>query len=98
MTAINLALRNLYGHVIWGNSLANERRLIYRTGLIPPGVVREIPIEECPAAVQQTANESIAERVSSGEIVPANETPLVPGSQQRADADLRQATKQLKLF
>ena len=32
MTAINLALRNLYGYVIWGNTLANERRLVYRTG------------------------------------------------------------------
>ncbi|HUQ68567.1 MAG TPA: N-6 DNA methylase [Planctomycetaceae bacterium] len=25
MTAINFALRNLYGHVIWGNSLKNEK-------------------------------------------------------------------------
>ena len=35
MTAINLALRNLYGYVIWGNSLTNDRRLIYRTGSMP---------------------------------------------------------------
>ena len=32
MTAINLALRNRYGHVIWGNSLGVEQRLTYETG------------------------------------------------------------------
>ncbi len=32
MTAINLALRNLYGFVLWGNSLGNEVKLAYRTG------------------------------------------------------------------
>jgi type I restriction-modification system DNA methylase subunit len=31
MTAINLAFRNLYGHVVWGNSLGLEKRLVYRT-------------------------------------------------------------------
>ncbi|MBX3452810.1 MAG: hypothetical protein KF777_24955 [Planctomycetaceae bacterium] len=34
MTAINLALRNHYGHAVWGNSLANEAKLIYETGRI----------------------------------------------------------------
>ena len=33
MTAINLALRNLYGYVLWGNSLKNEVKLAYRTGM-----------------------------------------------------------------
>lgn len=32
MCAINLALRNRYGHVVWGNSLAVETKLIYETG------------------------------------------------------------------
>jgi len=32
MTAINLGLRNLYGFVLWGNSLAGEVKLGYRTG------------------------------------------------------------------
>jgi len=32
MSAINLALRNRYGHVVWGNSLTNETKLIYETG------------------------------------------------------------------
>ncbi len=32
MTAINLALRNMYGFVLWGDSLRNEVKLAYRTG------------------------------------------------------------------
>lgn len=34
MTAINLALRNHYGHVVHGNTLANTSDLIYETGRI----------------------------------------------------------------
>lgn len=49
MTAINLALRNRYGHVIWGNSLTNERRLVYRTGFDLQGFIREVPAENCRA-------------------------------------------------
>ncbi len=40
MTAINLALRGLYGYVIWGDSLKQEQRLIYRTGFNGRGFVR----------------------------------------------------------
>lgn len=58
MTAINLALRNTYGYVIWGNSLANEKRLIYRTGFNLRGVVREIPAQECSGPVQQVLDET----------------------------------------
>ena len=32
MTAINLALRNMYGFVLWGDSLKDEVKLAYRTG------------------------------------------------------------------
>lgn len=34
MTAINLAMRNYYGHVVWGNSLCNTADLIYETGRV----------------------------------------------------------------
>ena len=34
MTAINLALRNHYGHVVHGNSLTNTTDLIYETGRV----------------------------------------------------------------
>jgi hypothetical protein len=37
MTAINLALRNLYGYVLWGSSLSNEVKLAYRTGMNAKG-------------------------------------------------------------
>ena len=33
MTTTNLALRNLYGYVLWGNSLVNEVKQGYRTGM-----------------------------------------------------------------
>ena len=54
MTALNLALRNLYGYVIWGDTLANERRLIYRTGFNLRCVLEEIQLEDCPVPVQAT--------------------------------------------
>lgn len=63
MTAINLALRNLYGHVIWGNSLGNEKRLVYRTGFNFRGFVREIAVEECPAPIQAALNDTRVEPV-----------------------------------
>src|SRR5207249_1665656 len=55
MTAINLALRNLYGYVIWGNSLADEHRLVYRTGFNLAGFISEVPLASCPEPVQQIA-------------------------------------------
>ena len=52
MCAINLALRNLYGYVIQGNSLADERRLVYRTGFDLSGFISEVPLGDCPEPVQ----------------------------------------------
>jgi hypothetical protein len=47
MTAINLALRNRYGYVLWGNSLSGEVKLAYRTGLnIRGGVIRHAHLAE----------------------------------------------------
>ena len=48
ITAINLGLRNLYGYAIWGNSLSNERKLVYATGFNGKGVIRRITDEELP--------------------------------------------------
>lgn len=45
ITAINLALRNLYGEVIWGDTLAHEQRLVYRTGFDGQGFLRELAPE-----------------------------------------------------
>jgi methylase of polypeptide subunit release factors len=53
MTAINLALRNLYGWVIWGNSLAREQRRVFRTGFNGHGFISEVEPEKCPEPVQK---------------------------------------------
>lgn len=34
MTAVNLALRNHYGHIVLGNALTNTTELIYETGRV----------------------------------------------------------------
>ena len=57
LTALNLAFRNLYGYVTWGNSLGLEKKLIYRTGFDLQGFIREIKLEECPAPVRQAATQ-----------------------------------------
>jgi hypothetical protein len=49
MTAINLALRNLFGTVTWGNSLTGQPRLAYRTGFNGRGFIREVPLTETQA-------------------------------------------------
>ncbi|MCC7420983.1 MAG: SAM-dependent DNA methyltransferase [Planctomycetaceae bacterium] len=46
MTAINLALRNLYGTVIHGDTLKNKRKLVYHTGFNGRGFVRPILLQE----------------------------------------------------
>ncbi len=48
MTAINLALRNLYGLVCWGNSLTQDQRLAYRTGFNGKGFIQEVQLERAP--------------------------------------------------
>ena len=58
LCGLNLAFRNLYGYVIWGNSLRLEKKLIYRTGFNLQGFIREVRLEECPAQVKQAATQS----------------------------------------
>jgi hypothetical protein len=48
ITAINLALHNLYGYVIWGNSLSNERKLVYETGFNGKGSFARSRTKNCP--------------------------------------------------
>lgn len=95
MTAINLALRNLYGCVIWGNSLGNEKRLIYRTGFDLRGVVREIPLDECSEPVRQLATEQTA----TPQPLTETPTPAVTSSLDEPVPDPTPVpTKQLRLF
>lgn len=92
MCAINLALRNLYGYVIQGNSLADERRLVYRTGYDLVGVISEVPIGECPKPVQKIASEPVA--VSSQV---TTEAPSQPIESEESETTAR-PTNQLRLF
>jgi hypothetical protein len=82
MTAINLALRNLYGYVIWGNTLANEQRLIYRTGFNLRGFVRQVAIGECPTEVWNSTvkSPSVSSQAVNQELA---SQPIGPGSQLR---------------
>ena len=50
MTAINLALRNLYGCVVWGDALTLEQRLAYRTGFNGRGFIREVSANKLSSA------------------------------------------------
>lgn len=91
MTAINLALRNLYGYVIWGNSLGIEKRLVYRTGFNLRGVIREIAVDDCPAPVQQAASQMPPEAPAPGScasesdigVAPSDDAPSSRGTQLR---------------
>ena len=57
MTAINLALRNLYGWVVHGDSLSNQQWRIYRTGFNGKGVIAEVTPQHCPAPVRKIVEE-----------------------------------------
>jgi hypothetical protein len=78
MTAINLALRNLAGWVIWGDSMKNERRLVYRTGFNGRGFIREVPHQDCPPFVQRTTEP----RVASAEPQAAPEAAEMPSAER----------------
>lgn len=83
MTAINLALRNLYGHVIWGNSLKTEPpKLVYKTGFNLRGFVREVPFVSIPDEIQSAAAEldtEIAETADASES-PSDQGPTIDES------------------
>ena len=94
MCALNLALRNLSGYVIHGNTLANEQRLVYRTGFDLTGFISEVPLDNCPEPVQKI----VAEPPS----LPAQQTPQSSDSHE-SSADNRDDEppapgKQLVLF
>jgi hypothetical protein len=86
MTAINLALRNLYGHVIWGDTLANERRLVYRTGFDLRGFICEVPVESVAGMGMERADAAAATTVP--EAIDASAPPN----------EVAKPTRQLHLF
>jgi hypothetical protein len=93
MTAINLALRNLYGYVIWGNSLGSKSKLVYRTGFNLRGFVQEItPGEGIPVVPPE--NERGAEPPTTDTTMSSSEIEVV----QTSSNDPPIPTKQLRLF
>ncbi len=97
MTAINLALRNLYGYVIWGNTLADERRLVYRTGFDMTGFVSEIPIGECPEPIRLIAEQPI-EPTSGTIAAPTPQMAAVQIVSEGSEVIVPRCTNQLHLF
>jgi hypothetical protein len=85
MTAFNLAFRNRYGHVIWGDSLRDEQRLVYRTGFNGRGFLREVPLADCPPPVQAAAATVV-------------DTCPVPSGEQESAIDLGRPATQLRFF
>ncbi|MFV0443010.1 MAG: N-6 DNA methylase [Planctomycetaceae bacterium] len=86
MTAINLSLRNRYGHVVWGNSLGVEAKLVYETGRkqVWGNVIRKVgrvPLPDrdpeefqlSPPAVSPPVDQSSA---AQGETKPSVEQPM----------------------
>ncbi len=84
MSAINLALRNLYGYVFWGDSLRDEIKLAYRTGFNGISVIRyarpdelsalfeadNVAVQEAPPQTQTNTDEQPAEAAPANEGVP----------------------------
>ncbi|NQV29078.1 MAG: SAM-dependent DNA methyltransferase [Rhodopirellula sp.] len=103
LCAINMGLRNMYGYVVWGDSLKLEQKLVYRTGFnINGGVIREVPIESCPAPVQQFVNETAedgdapttTDKAEQNEAESSGESSPVDATTQQT----RERTNQLELF
>ena len=83
ITALNLAFRNLYGYVIWGNTLAVESKRVYRTGFDGRGFLREIAPAACPAPVQQAVAASTPPPPADDDSQPSVDASPLPRSQLR---------------
>lgn len=92
MTCLNMALRNLYGYVIHGNSLKDEVKLVYRTGLnARGGVIRYATSQELNQQFGVEHQPEVDSRPAATATVPlqANIQPVSP---------FAQPGKQLRLF
>ncbi|WP_310820464.1 N-6 DNA methylase [Stratiformator vulcanicus] len=87
MTAINLALRNHYGHVVWGNTLAVEAKLIYETGRLQlwGNAIRKVgrlPVPDREAQLVDVTPPSNADRPEAAESVDGPQANSEPPSRQ----------------
>ena len=79
LAAVNLALRNLYGYVIHGNSLTGEEWLVYRTGFNGLGFIQELKPDECPEPIRAAVANAEQAKPPPPSIA-STEEPTVPDS------------------
>ncbi len=91
MTAINLALRNLYGHAVWGNSLANEANSIYETGRVQVWGNAIRKVNRVPLPDREPEEIDLPIRPS-----PGDDAPEAPSSQPPSETSTPRS--QLRLF
>lgn len=91
MTAINLALRNHYGHVVHGNSLRNTSELIYETGRIQiyGNAIRQVNQVPMPPRSADSVDAEASQ--AAGTDIPQE-------TNGREDDDNRGTNSQLQLF
>ena len=93
MCSLNLALRNHFGHVIWGNTLTDETKLIYETGRLQVygNAIRKVSRVPLPDREPETIDIPTPEESESTERRP-------PQEKEGPDDDHAGGTKQLHLF
>jgi N-6 DNA methylase len=97
MSAINLALRNLYGYVFWGDSLRNEIKLAYRTGFNGVSVIRYARRDELSQlfdADDSVVREPPCQNANKTDKAPAEQTP----PETAASTESGNPSRQLRLF
>lgn len=86
ITAINLALWNLYGWVLHGNTLRNEVKLAYHTGFYGRGVISEVHPTNDPAIDEIIKTSQVAFKAA------------LDNPSHQAPSQLRASGRQLGLF
>lgn len=81
ITSLNLALRNLYGCVFWGDTLIRERKLAYRTGYNGRGFIAEVPVELCPYPDEDRAPAAFTIDTERPTKIEATDNSVSPGKQ-----------------
>lgn len=97
MSAINLALRNLYGYVFWGDSLRDEIKLAYRTGFNGISVIRYARPDELSAlfdADDVAAQEAQFQTPSQTDETPTEQIP----PESAVSTEPGKPSQQLRLF
>ena len=93
MSAINLGLRNHYGHVVCGNSLSNTASLIYETGRVQVWGNAIRKVGRVPLPDREPEEITVAEPVAAEDVSASTEPARLPPAEERSIP-----TKQLRLF